>query len=291
MKGQIVYIESQCRLSLSNYHLVYRTETEEKSFLLADLSAVVFESPMISVTLALFNELQANGVIVLLCDSRKFPSAMLMPLFGTADAFQKSEAQFSWTKEQCDGAWRQIIVQKIANQSALLKEKGIGFPVPKVNDGDPENVEGIYAGQYFRSLFGRGFRRHLQDDINAALNYGYTVLLSAMARVIASHGYLLQCGIHHKGANNPYNFACDLVEPFRPIVDACVSSRGGKLDKEYKLSLISCLQKTVSYDQRRFCVMDAMEAYFHDVVNFLDKKKSKIGELMVIGEEGFFGIV
>lgn len=85
--------------------------------------------------------------------------------------------------------------------------------------GDTSNREGFAAKVYFNSLFGQNFSRNLDSFTNSALNYGYSILMSAFARAIYSCGCITQLGIWHKGASNNFNFACDLMEPFRPVID------------------------------------------------------------------------
>ena len=71
-----------------------------------------------------------------------------------------------------------------------------------------------------RALFGTAFvRAPHADATNNALDYGYSILLSHTACRIAAKGYLNQVGIHHHSKTNPYNLACDLMEPFRPLID------------------------------------------------------------------------
>src|SRR5690554_7015649 len=53
------------------------------------------------------------------------------------------------------------------------------------------------------------------NSINAALDYGYSILLSAFNKAIVSKGYLTQLGIFHRNEFNPFNLSCDLMEPFR----------------------------------------------------------------------------
>ena len=53
--------------------------------------------------------------------------------------------------------------------------------------GDETNREGHAAKVYFNALFGMDFTRTAENSINAALNYGYGVLLSACNREIVSN--------------------------------------------------------------------------------------------------------
>ncbi|WP_429980901.1 CRISPR-associated endonuclease Cas1, partial [Mycoplasmopsis bovis] len=57
-----------------------------------------------------------------------------------------------------------------------------------VEDYDKTNREGHAAKLYFQILFGSDFtrERNAEDKINIYLNYGYSVLLSLIARLICS---------------------------------------------------------------------------------------------------------
>src|SRR3546814_3945007 len=60
------------------------------------------------------------------------------------------------------------------------------------------------------------------DGPNALLNYGYTVVRSCVARSIIGAGLHPAIGLHHHNRLNGFALADDLVEPFRPLVDALV---------------------------------------------------------------------
>ena len=69
--------------------------------------------------------------------------------------------------------------------------------------------------------------------INAALNYGYSIVLSVFNREITANGYLTQLGLFHDNMFNQYNLSCDLMEPFRPFVDIAVKDMNPhKFEKE-----------------------------------------------------------
>ena len=61
--------------------------------------------------------------------------------------------------------------------------------------GDASNREGHAAKVYFNALFGKEFSRALDTPENAALNYGYgLILFRHQPRNIAAAGYLTQLG-------------------------------------------------------------------------------------------------
>ena len=59
------------------------------------------------------------------------------------------------------------------------------------------NREGHSARIYFNTLFGNDFTRESDNDINAALDYGYTLLLSMFVREVVVCGCMTQIGLKH----------------------------------------------------------------------------------------------
>ena len=90
--------------------------------------------------------------------------------------------------------------------------------------GDLSNREGHAAKVYFNIIFGQGFRRGDGSAFDSALNYGYSLILSAFNREIVSCGYSTQLGIAHHNTFNHFNLSCDLMEPFRILIDRWVDS-------------------------------------------------------------------
>lgn len=88
-------------------------------------------------------------------------------------------------------------------------------------------------------LFDDQFARRDGDIINAALNYGYSLILSACNREIVAAGYLTQLGIHHHSNENQFNLGSDLMEPFCPFVDVWVREQNfNALSPDVKFDLI-----------------------------------------------------
>lgn len=92
----------------------------------------------------------------------------------------------------------------------------------EVLSGDTGNREGIAAKMFFRNFYGCDFIRFENDIINIALNYGYAVIRSSVARSLCAYGYNCALGIHHINEANPFNLADDLMEPLRPLADIWV---------------------------------------------------------------------
>ena len=120
----------------------------------------------------------------------------------------------------------------------------------RVKSADRENLEAQAARRYWPRLLGEGFRRDRQaENINAALNYGYTVLRAATARSILAAGLHPSLALHHQSRGDALRLADDLMEPFRPWVDHAVkrvtidmkSGQDFQLDSEHKLKLVKVL--------------------------------------------------
>ena len=54
------------------------------------------------------------------------------------------------------------------------------------------------------------------------MNYGYAVVRAATARAITAAGLHPSIGVHHRSALDTMRLADDLMEPFRPLIDARV---------------------------------------------------------------------
>ena len=143
--------------------------------------------------------------------------------------------------------------------------------LPQLQPGDATNREGHAAKVYFNALFGMDFTRTAEDPVNAALNYGYGLLLSAEAREIIACGCCTQLGIFHSNRFNRLNLASDLMEPFRPFVDARVRDLEPKtFGREEKREMIAVLNRTVSQAGKQQFFLTALRLYTRSVLHALD---------------------
>lgn len=129
-------------------------------------------------------------------------------------------------------------------------------------------------GIYFPLLFGKNFIRHHDEPINVALNYGYAILLSTVNQEIICNGYITQLGIHHKNEFNPYNLACDLMEPFRIVIDDFVNQhQNQEFGLELKKGLVDLLNQTFIYNQKRYTLKDIIKQYTKNTLECLKGTK------------------
>ena len=136
---------------------------------------------------------------------------------------------------------------------------------------DETNREGHAAKVYFNALFGMDFTRTAENSLNAALNYGYSLLLSTFNRCIVANGYLTQLGLFHDNMFNPFNLASDLMEPFRPIVDYRVKKMNPvKFEHEEKVEILQILQSSVVINGRVEYVNNAIKIYCKSVFDAIN---------------------
>ena len=64
--------------------------------------------------------------------------------------------------------------------------------------------------------------KNKKDWINSALDIGYTVLFSFIESLLCAYGFDTYCGILHTQFYMRKSLVCDIVEPFRFIIDKAV---------------------------------------------------------------------
>ena len=283
-----VAIESPMQLSERDNCLVcFDPETKAESIVpLAQLREIMVMHRKTSLTSGLMAACAVNGIQIVFCDRKYQPVGILLSLDQHNETAGMLMAQARWDDGRKDDIWALIVRDKIRMQTMLLSMLGKSVPreLPAlygmVNSGDGLNCEGYAAKLYFPALFGDGFVRREASDINAGLNYGYSIILSCMSRIIVSYGHTPALGIHHCNRENRLNLACDLMEPFRPFVDLLVyENGGGELDMNLRKKLIGVLNMGCVYKNMRTTVETAMNCYALDVFKALVDATRQIGEI------------
>lgn len=277
MSWRTVVVSSRCKLDLKMGYMVIRGEDIRRIFL-DEVAILLIENPAVSLTGCLLEALVERKVRVIFCDSRRSPMAELAPCHGSHDDARKLRQQIQWSEECKGSVWCAIVAEKIAQQASLLAEYQkqreallLESYIGQIEFQDATNREGHAAKVYFNALFGMDFSRRAEDPVNAALNYGYSLLLSAFNREITACGYLTQLGLHHDNVFNHFNLSSDLMEPFRVLVDRRVLSlEVSELDKNTRLSLIDLLNDEVTIRGNSQTVLNAIRIYIKSVFDALN---------------------
>lgn len=241
MIKRTLYFGNPAYLSLSSRQLVIRKSESQKegaqgenicTRAIEDIGVIVIDHSQITLTSALIAALLDNNVALITCDSHHMPTGLLLPLSGNTIQSERFQAQVSASLPLKKQLWQQTVKQKIANQSTILRQftsAETGCMDKWSNDvrsGDADNLEGRAAAYYWKNLFAQEidhFKRGREEAApNHLLNYGYAILRAIIARALVSSGLLPTLGIHHHNRYNAYCLADDIMEPYRPYVDAHV---------------------------------------------------------------------
>lgn len=268
MSFRTVVITKQSRISYKNRFLVVKQDSDEKYIHLSEIDTIIVDSISVSLSSYLLKELSDNKINIIFCDEKHNPFGELSSYYSRHNTSKKIKEQIAWKSKEQDQVWARIVKNKITNQALMLRKIDsskydlILSYVDEVELGDKTNREGHSAKVYFNSLFGNTFIRHNDDSINAALNYGYAVLLSTFNKEIVSNGYLTQLGIHHKNEFNEFNLTCDLMEPFRVIIDNFVYfNQHREFDSNYKLDMINIFNNVYSYCGKKYVLKDIIRMF------------------------------
>ena len=291
MSWRVVAISTRCKLDLKMGYMVVRGK-EVKRVYLDEIAVLLIENPAVSLTGCLIEALVEKKIKVIFCDSRRSPTAELIPFYGSYDDPRKIKAQIDWRDEIKDGVWCEIVREKIRQQATFLTqlEKSreaslLESYLKDIESYDATNREGHAAKVYFNGVFGMAFTRSEPTFQNMALNYGYGILLSVFNREVVAHGYLTQLGLFHDNMFNHFNLSCDLMEPWRVLVDRRIfGMEFHKFDTEEKHQILGFLNGYVRIDDCRQTILNAIRIYVRSVfeaLNERDVSKIKFFEIEV----------
>lgn len=280
MSFRTVVVTGQAKLNYKNRFLVVKKGIEEKYVHLSEIDTIVVDSISVSISAYLLKELINYKINLIFCDEKHNPFGELMALNGSHNSSKKIIQQTKWKKDKKEKLWASIVKNKIINQMLLLKKKKLDNVdllldyIRDVVNGDKTNREGHAAKVYFNSLFDNDYTRNSDNDINASLNYGYAILLSTVNKEVISNGFITQLGIHHKNEFNVFNLSCDLMEPFRIVIDDFVYDNQDRVfDKEYKLDLINLFNKSFKYKNKQYTLKDIIKFYVKNTLECLNENK------------------
>lgn len=275
MSFRTVVVKNRCKLEYSLNFLVYRAGEEIKKILIDEIEFVIIQNPAVCITCNLLSELAAKKVKVIFCDLKANPQFEITPYFNNYCTYKKIQQQIGFDSRTKNLIWQMIIKEKIKNEQRLMevlnKKEYIKLEeyIKEVEEGDKTNREGHAAKVYFNSLFGLDFsRRDSSNRINAYLNYGYSIIVSAINREIKLFGYLTELGIHHKGETNSFNLTYDFFEPLRSYVDSFVV-KDKVNDENYKQFFVNLLSSYVIYNGNKMFLDNAIHLYVQSLFNAL----------------------
>ena len=276
MSWRTVVISNSAKLDYRMGYMIVR-QSEIVKIHLSEIALLLIESTAVSLTSALLAELTKKKIKIIFCDEKRNPSSELIPFYGSHDTSAKVRVQVGWRKEIKMSVWTEIVTEKIRKQKELLQklnylnEAGLLQEyIREIQFGDATNREGHAAKVYFNALFGKEFSRTNDVPINAALNYGYGIILSLANREIVSNGYITQIGLFHDNMFNAFNLGSDLMEPYRILVDRIVyGSNWEQFDANDKRKMLSLLEQEITISGNKQVLTNAIRIYVRSVFDAL----------------------
>lgn len=261
-----VVIKKSDKIRFGDNQLIIEKEGMDTKVPIEDVNFVLLEDSTTIVTARLLAEFGKNSISLIVCDEKYNPTSILYPYNYHFKQLEVFNNQLQLTEKIKAILWQNIVKKKIENSIKVIemttKDEDLLLKLNEflneVKENDETNREGLTAKMYFRSIFGSNFIRFYDDKINAALNYGYTIIATAIIRNLAVFGLNTYLGIHHNSKINNFNLAYDFLEPYRCLVDKYVYDNVEKLTYPLSFStrkdLINLLNKEVIHQNKKFTV-------------------------------------
>lgn len=287
MSWRNVIITQHAKLSYSANMMQVQTSNGITQIPLSDIALVLVESTQVVITSQLISKLAERGCKVIFVDNKYNPITETVNYYAPKCNYQKLLAQLNWDNSLKEKLWTKIVWLKMNNQLRVLKNYKLEFTkveeeINKLEFNDVSNREAVVAREYFQELFGKSFVRQDEGDtINAALNYGYSILLSSFNRRIVQNGYETYLGVHHSSIANQFNLASDLMEPFRPVVDYWVAGQKLKdFTPDVRYGLVELLSLQIKYNGKAILLANAIDLFTKECLGYLSSDVDKVESVM-----------
>ncbi|MBD5806795.1 type II CRISPR-associated endonuclease Cas1 [Limosilactobacillus walteri] len=283
MGWRSVIVTQHAKLSYTSHLMVVQTNDGINQIPIDDIELLLVSTTQAVITSALLSELAKRETKVIFVDNTLQPVCETVNCYPNNRSFDLIEEEFKWSQHLKEILWTKIVAAKLLNQLQVLDIYGhdisqLSDELNKLEINDETNREAVVARKYFPLLFENPkFSRRSMTAVNAALNYGYSILLSMVNRAIVAKGYLTCLGIHHRSNENQFNLGSDLMEPFRPIIDYWVANQNfSELTPDVKYGLIDALNLEITFNDKKMLLRNAITSYISQCLNYLSGKSKEI---------------
>lgn len=222
----------------------------------------------------------------------------LRPVFYWADAaeanFLVRKKQYEFSKDDISIA-RVLVENKIANQELLLRRtrKKDDLTLSTIDNckqlreqtvhaseyNELMGIEGLAAKQFFTAYYQdfewRGRRPRIKGDyINSILDIGYTYLFNFIECFIRMFGFDIYVGVYHRLWFKRKSLICDLMEPFRCIIDRTVRTAINRMQfKESDFSIYKGEYRLKPEKNKDYSIVffDALIPYKKDIFKYVQQ--------------------
>lgn len=287
-----VFVSKEANISIRNNQLTLISKDKKMDYPLEDMNSLMIENLQTNLSTYVLSKLSEYGIITFICDSSHLPCGIILPFCQYYQTLSNFEYQLNASRPLQKQLWKTLVKNKIANQNQVLNICGgndnLKTIYDKVLSGDTTNCEAQASVIYFKELFGKNFKRREDNNINAFLNYGYSIIRGFVARTICAHGLQPFLGVNHKNQFNQFNLADDLMELFRPLVDLFVKvhlAEETELSSYIKGRLYNIINLEVDVNGQKQAVSYAIELLVQSFVKSLKDGKDQLKTILVTGLE------
>jgi len=241
-KKQIAFVNTmnlgECDFSFRNENIVIAQKDGKKDKIPLQILVAVFLYGEATLTTKLLAKFSKNGVSLFLLD-RSFRTYASICSYAEGNYLLRQK-QYKISKNRCLSISQKIVENKMKNQIALLRsvgektikeetllEKKREWKEKIENASDLatlRGIEGTISRVYFRGYFGtidwyKRMPRGKIDENNILLDMGYSYLFHFVDSLLRLFGFDTYKGVYHQLFFQRKSLACDMMEPFRCIID------------------------------------------------------------------------
>lgn len=301
MAFRTIMITKPCYLSTRNNQLLITQDENKYNIPLEDIACILIDNYAITLSATLLANCASYNIVLISCDSTHLPNGVFHSYLPHSRQRLILNKQLGLSTVFKKRLWQKIVMQKIINQADCLERVAMDNKAiakltslaKHVSSGDSTNHEAQASKIYFEALFGEGFLRIKKNtskkvddeyqDINASLNYTYSVIRSLVCRSLVGYGFLPTLGLFHCNELNAFNLADDFIEPFRAYIDWYIYSKALEHQEvnllNYKPELVNILNYIITIDGKATTLLNACDMMimsFVSVINTNDINKLKL---------------
>ena len=117
MGWRTVVVNTHSKLSYKNNHLIFKDAYQTELIHLSEIDILLLETTNIVLSTMLMKRLVDENILVVFCDDKRLPSAMLMPYYARHDSSLQLSNQISWEEEVKSNIWKSVLFLKNLNLS------------------------------------------------------------------------------------------------------------------------------------------------------------------------------
>lgn len=276
MNFRSVYISRHAKVTTLSRNLVVQTDDSTKTIPLEDVYLLIIGTPQVTISGMAIAALASTGAKIIFTGPNGQLVAETMNMYSNGRSASSIANQVLWDAGRRAVLWTKLVAAKIQMQAQVIEVTGkdatpLLDELEAMEINDTTNREAVVAHKYFPLLFGKGFHRDNIDAVNAALNYGYTILLAHINTEIVAKGAMTELGIHHQSEENKFNLGSDFMEPFRPVMDYWVTTQKfNELTPEIKIGLVDNMNVVINYDGKNTLLRNAIADHVGRCLRYLN---------------------